>query len=266
VSGPSPSTLGPAQKAALVERYLQRMRSCVPWSPAVKWEPELNFLGHTYRVLELFPGIEPSDGDVETLGPGQHVDSPGGSFRYCVRLHRAGRPIQTWWESRVGTALFDQDIVIPALFEARAPEPSGRRFEDHPWMSLTPGEILTLRPGTRCARGHVVIAGLGLGHQLIECSKRLQVRRITLVERSAELVDFLLPRIRPLVKKPLQVVIGDAYEVVPTLSADVALVDIFPAYGNNQPGVDAMARRSSKIGKFWGWGAAPVSGAGLPEG
>ena len=50
---------------------------------------------------------------------------------------------------------------------------------------------------------------LGLGHQLIEVSKRLQVKRIVLVELDQELVDWILPVIRPHVKKPLEVVVGD---------------------------------------------------------
>jgi spermidine synthase len=121
-----------------------------------------------------------------------------------------------------------------------------------------PPEILTLREGTRLAKGRVVIAGLGLGHQLIEVSKRFQVKEIVLVEQSQELVDFYLPRVRSLVKKKLTVIVGDAYEVVPTLSADVALIDIFPGYGHNEAATRELARRSPKIKKMWGWGTAAV--------
>jgi hypothetical protein len=257
-------TLTDAQKAAIVADYRRRMKQCVPWSPATKWEPELNFVASSYTVFEAFPGIASSDAKVDELRPGQYVDSPGGEFRYCVRLHRAGRPLLTWWGSQVGTVIFDGDVIIPALFETRPENEGGEgRWNESPWMSLTPAEILTLRPGTRMAKGRVIVGGLGLGHQLIGVAKRLQVKHITLVELSRELVEWLLPQIRPHIKKPLDVVIGDAYEVIPTLSADVALVDIFPGYGNNQARVDELAARSPNVKKFWGWGTSEMSGRAL---
>ncbi len=79
-----------------------------------------------------------------------------------------------------------------------------------------------------------------------------------LVELSQELVDFYLPRIRPLIKKRLTVLVGDAFKIIPTLSADVALLDMFPAYGGNEPATRELARRSPKIKKVWGWGTATL--------
>lgn len=256
--------LSDAQKAAIVADYRRRMKRCVPWSAAAKWAPELNFVASTYTVHELFPGVAPSDAKVGELGPNQYVDSPGKEFRYCVRLHRAGRPLLTWWGSQVGTVIFDGDVPIPALFQARPQdERAGGRWNESPWMSLTPAEILTLRPGTRMAKGRVIVGGLGLGHQLIGVAKRLQVKQITLVELSRELVDWLMPQIQPHIKKPLDVIIGDAYEVIPKLRADVALVDIFPGYGNNQARVDELAARSPHVKRFWGWGTSEMSGRAL---
>ncbi len=253
--------LTPEQARALAEDHERRLRSCVDWSPAIKWAPKLDIKGATYRVLELFPGVVASDAPVDRLERGQYVDSPGGQFRYCVRLHRRGHPLLTWWGPEVGTVVFDSDVIIPALFEARAPDdPRPGRWNDTPWMSLTPAEIITLRPGTRLARGHVIVAGLGLGHQLIEVSKRLQVKKITLVEINQELVDWILPVVRKHVRKPLEVVVGDAYETIPRLSADVALIDIFPGYGDGFRRVAELARRSPRIKKFWGWGTSEMTG------
>jgi hypothetical protein len=45
---------------------------------------------------------------------------------------------------------------------------------------------------------------------------------------------------------------------VPTLAADVALIDIFPGYGHNEAATRELARRSPKIKKMWGWGTAAV--------
>jgi len=260
MSAMPPVRLTPAQARALGDDYRARMRRCVPWSPAIPWAPKLDFIGDTYDVLELFPGVVASDAPVHALEPGQYVDSPTRRFRYCVRLHRAGTPLLTWWGAEVGTVIFDSDVIIPALYQARDEDDGESPWNDAPWMSLTPAEIMTLRPGTRQARGKVIIAGLGLGHQLIEVSKRLQVKRIVVVEIDAELVDWILPVIRPHVRKPLEVVIGDAFEVIPTLTGDVALIDTFPGYGDGFRVVDGLARRSPGIKKFWGWGTSEMTG------
>lgn len=250
--------LTPAQKRQIFEEYQRRMRSCVPWDAAMKWTPELNLVGATYRPFNAFPELAPSDAPVDALGPAERADSPTGLFRYCIRLHRAGKRLLTWWGAQTGSVIFDSDVPIPAIFQRR----EGERgvWNESPWMSLTPAELLTLREGTRLAKGRVVIAGLGLGHQLIEVSRRLQVKEVILVELSQELVDFYLPRIRPHLKKSrrLTVIVGDAFEVLPTLQADVALVDVFPNYGGNEPAMQELRRRCPKIKKLWGWGTATM--------
>ncbi|MCA9649912.1 MAG: hypothetical protein H6712_34645 [Myxococcales bacterium] len=253
--------LSPAQQRALAERHRERLRRCVPWSPALRWKPELEIQGSTYQVLELWPGIAASDAPVDQLEPGQFVDSPSRRFRYCVRLHRAGHTLLTWWGNQVGTVLFDTDVIIPALYQARGPDDPGTGYwGETPWMSLTPAELLTLRPGTRLARGRTIVAGLGLGHQLIEVSRRIQVKRVILVELDQELVDWILPRIRPHLRKPLDVHVGDAYEILPTLRADVALIDIFPGYGDGFRRVAELADESPGIKRFWGWGTSEMTG------
>jgi len=248
--------LSAAQKQQIVEEYQRRMRSCVPWSPAMTWTPELNLIGTSFETLNVFPELAPSDAPVDQLNPAERADSPGQQFRYCIRLHRAGRRLMTWFGDRTGSVIFDSDVRIPAIYQCLPGQPGV--WNEAPWMSLTPAEILTLREGTRLAKGRVVIGGLGLGHQLIEVSKRLQVKEIVLVELSQELVDFYLPRVLPLVKKRLTVLVGDAFQIIPTLSADVALLDMFPAYGGNEPATRALASRSPKIKKMWGWGSATL--------
>ena len=248
--------LSAAQKQQIFEEYQRRMRSCVPWSPAMTWTPELNLIGESFETLNVFPELAASDAPVDELNPAERADSPGKQFRYCVRLHRAGRRLMTWFGDRTGSVIFDSDVRIPAIYQCLPGQPGV--WSEAPWMSLTPAEILTLREGTRLAKGRVVIGGLGLGHQLIEVSKRLAVKEIVLVELSQELVDFYLPRVRPLVKKRLTVLVGDAFQIIPTLSADVALLDMFPAYGGNEAATRALASRSPKIKKMWGWGSATL--------
>ncbi len=255
-----------AQRHALEARHRLRLSQCEPWSPTLAWKPELNIQGATYKVLELWPGLAASDGPVDELGPGQYVDSPSGRFRYCVRLHRAGQTLLTWWGPQVGTVLFDTDVIIPALYQARGPDdPGDGHWCETPWMSLTPAELITLRPGTRLARGRTIIAGLGLGHQLIDVSKRMRVKRVILVELDQELVDWIMPRIQPHLKSSLEVHVGDAYEIIPKLRADVALIDIFPGYGDGFSRVAELSRRSPKIKKFWGWGTSEMTGRAQPD-
>ena len=72
-----------------------------------------------------------------------------------------------------------------------------------------------------------------------------------------------MPVIKPFLRKPVNVVVGDAYDIIPQLRADIALVDIFPGYGNAQRKIDALADRSPRIKKFWGWGSSEMSGRKL---
>ncbi len=248
-----PVELTPAQRERLARRLDARLAACVPWRANMPWQPELNLRADSWDPPTPFPGVVPSDRPVHALERGMFVDSPAGTFRYCVRLHPRGRPLLTWWRGQAGTVIFDGDVAIPALFQRRS-EPDGPPWQPAPWMSLTPAELLSLRPGTRLARGHTVVAGLGLGHQLVEVARRVQVRRVTLVERSRELVEWLMPRLRPRLRRPVRVEVGDAFQVMPRLRADVALVDIYPEYGGNARATARLAQTSPGIRRVWGWG------------
>jgi hypothetical protein len=78
-------------------------------------------------------------------------------------------------------------------------------------------------------------------------------------------VDWILPVIKPHVRKPLEVVVGDAFEVIPRLGGDVALIDTFPGYGDGFKVVAELAKRSPGIKKFWGWGTSEMTGTAQRE-
>ena len=112
------------------------------------------------------------------------------------------------------------------------------------------------------------------------------MREVVLVERDAELVEWLLPRLKdprggwinPWLLKTsggsssssagspptgatgasggLTVKVGDAAAILPTLEADVALVDIFPDYGGEQAlaQLEALRAASPGIKQVIGWG------------
>jgi hypothetical protein len=248
--------LSEQQKAFLNARVKERLANCKPWTRNIRWEPEMNIIGSTYQTLNLFPEVKASGREVYDLREGEYIDSPNRMFRYALKIHRRGHPLPTWWGPKVGTAVWDSDVEIPVLFERRNDGGPGE-WNTYPWMSITPGEILTLRVGTKMAKGKVIIGGLGLAHQLIEVAKRRAVTEIVLVERSQELVEFLLPRaIKHCEGKKVSVAIGDAFEILPHLDGDVALLDIFPAYGENHAATVAIAKRCRKIKKVWGWGTS----------
>lgn len=242
----------------------ERLRHCVPWDPEMKWQKELNLQAKTFKPLSLFKVKTLHNNDINSATMSQVVQSPKKNFVYAEKRLKRGYGLQTISGNRKGTVFFDADVVIPALHDV-APFRSGWRTD--PWMSITPMEVMTLRPGTKRAKGRVIVAGLGLGHQLIEVSKRKQVKEIILVEQSQELVDWILPRVRPhLARELTDVVVGDAKKVLRKMTADVALIDIFPDYGDNTftewvdlPGTTRREERpipTPGIKSIWCWGRA----------
>jgi hypothetical protein len=163
-----------------------------------------------------------------------------------VKLEVFGRP-KSW-------VCFDENVEIPALFPVHQ-DRLGRarlKYMQNPWMSITPSEVFSLRTGLRYARGHCVIAGLGLGWQLVQASKRKQVKKITLVEINESLVKMIMPRIRYMLECDVQIEIGSAHLIIPKLHADSALIDIFPQFGNNE------FKKPPHIKKTWVWGGKVI--------
>jgi hypothetical protein len=65
------------------------------------------------------------------------------------------------------------------------------------WMSLSPVEIESLAPHVAHMRGHVVIAGLGMGLALYNALLRPAVRQITVLELDSEVIALLAAIMRP---------------------------------------------------------------------
>lgn len=235
----------------------KRIAACVPFDPQMKWEPHLNIKAETYPKYHLF-NVKPLRDISINLLDKKNVRcrefSPKKTWVYCETLVPAGYRLDTWNGRYVGDLIFDKPVVTPGLWEVARLE----RGDPHCWMSIAPTEIFSLRAGTRLAKGHTVIAGLGLGWQLIQVLRRKQVKKVTVVEKDQELVDWLLPRIlqgeENVGKNRLQVIVGDAYEELPKLTADVALVDIFDGYGGNKDDTDRIRDSSPNIRSVWGWG------------
>ena len=94
-------------------------------------------------------------------------------------------------------------------------------------------------------------------------SWRPGVTKLVLIERDAELVQWLMPRLRtilnPWLLPSLDIRIGDAFETLPLVrNADVALVDIFPNFGGAESRRQLAALRDGPFGanggEVVGWG------------
>jgi hypothetical protein len=228
------------------------------WSMRAKWAPRMVFEASSWEVpFDLFPGLPPRGPFRSQEEPGEDVaQSPSGRWIYARVTLPAAKELYAYSGSKRGTFCFDGDVVFPVVYEIQSP---GR---SQIWMSMTPMEFLSQRPGIRMAKGHTIVGGLGLGYMLQAVMEKRSVERVTLVERDEELVDWILPRLRQhLPDKELEVVVGDAYKEVPKMTADVALIDVFPSYGNNDFWMNDLRRDTPRanIPTMWGWGTAAIN-------
>ena len=237
-----------------VQRFIKKdARNAVPWDPKMKWREWMMLSADSYnRWLEhrnLAPELRPTENRLRKhLSPTEeYISIPGTDMHYLNAILPKHTRLYTACGNRIGWVAFDGDVVIPSLRR-------GDGSRDKTWMSLTPMEIMSLRPGVAKARAHTVIAGLGLGHQLIDVTRKKTVKRVTIVEREQALLDWVLPRIeRHLGDAVLYTICGDARKVLPRLKADVALIDIDDSYGNNE-----FYQDTPSIPARWVWGAAVI--------
>lgn len=244
----------------LLPSFMRGPRNCTdfhdvqPWDELkTKFDSRLVLSAASYQPFRPFT-VEPCQMDetLKVMPKSKCAISPNGGFRYTEVVLAKGTWLDCAQGNRRGNVCFDDDIVIPRINAKCNGEwddghPCRSGFRQRPWMSLTPMEILTQRGGLRRAKGHVVVAGLGLGWLLQRVSERKQVKQVTLVEISQELVDWLLPNLNTN-GTPINVVVGDARKLVPEMEADVALTDIDMDYGGN------TFPRCPKIGHVWTWG------------
>jgi hypothetical protein len=234
----------------------RRLPLCVPWDPQIKFAKELNIKAETFPFWRHFPDVVSTR---ETLpyrilveNPSNFRMSDDGTFFYCVKELPKGVAYETYYGNKRGTVMFDGPVLVPTLYRKKD---YTDRYGEMPWMSIMPMEMLSLRGGTRLAKGHTVVAGLGLGYQLVEVTRRERVTKVTLVEINQGLVNLIMPALQDwLGPAPVEVIVGDAQVIVPTITADVALIDIFASYGGNE------FVACPHIPRVWCWGSQHVNG------
>ena len=140
-----------AQEERRLREVARRLPLAVSWTDDLRWAPELTIRAKTFPMLSLFDVKPLRNNDINSATMSHVVQSPYKHFVYAEKLLPKGRLLETISGRRRGTVMFDRDIFIPCLHEV-ATLRSG--WNHNPWMSITPMEMLTLRPG-KIGRAHV---------------------------------------------------------------------------------------------------------------
>jgi hypothetical protein len=153
-------------------------------------------------------------------------------------LFRFGKPY--------GEVYFDGDVANPVLADRNL----------YPWMSPTPSEVMSQRPGIRAARGNVLVAGLGMGWLAGEIGRKKGVRSVTVVERDPDIAAFFGPGVAGPDGRPVTVRVDDFYAT--DLSGfDSVIVDIWQACGDAGWDDDFQKVKRHLVDRrvrVWGWG------------
>ena len=215
--------------------------------PLETWDEETTALkqnlfldANSYHQTPLF---DLPSAQVERLSDNFLV-SPSGSFAYQNRVLPKGIPLALYGVHH-GVVVFNGDVVIPTLIDMTMDSRSQSRFAASTaqvqraewgavWMSLTPGEMLTQRPGIRRAHGTVLIGGLGLGWMLGKVCQRDSVDRVIVVEQSQELLDWYGHDLCKRFPKVSDVICDDVFNQIGMHGASTMhLLDIWRGYADS---------------------------------
>jgi hypothetical protein len=250
--------------------YITRMadeikRDAVPWSPSLPYAKVLKLQSKTWQAW-----ADATVPEAAQLKP--HVGATGKFDKIEIGnwiLHRTRLPqihyvtelqwftVKSFWKVEslslyrsgrpYGHVYFDGDVVIPVLADAQL----------KPWMSPTPAEVLSQRPGVRKACGDVLVAGLGMGWMAKEVARKKGVRSVTVVERDQDVASFFGAGFKVADGRVKRTVIVDDFYAMNFQGFDSVIADIWP--GANDAGYDQrfqkIKRDLTAAGvKVWGWG------------
>lgn len=136
--------------------------------------------------------------------------------------------------------------------------------EDRIWMSLSPVEIESLAPHVARMRGHVVIAGLGMGLALYNALLRPAVRRVTVLERDSEVIALFAAMTDRSWPESARFTIehADAREWLSSEPVDYLYADIWDKIGASEAAADTRIicrNLRPKSAGYWGMEADFVS-------
>ncbi len=109
-------------------------------------------------------------------------------------------------------ATFDHRFKYPAIMEG-----------NETWMSVTPGEIITMKAGIEHAKGRVLTLGLGMGYFAFMASQKDEVSCVTIIEQSEEVIRLFNTHILPQFPHAdkITVIKADALDYMKGLEGDI---------------------------------------------
>ena len=203
----------------------------------------------TFPVHRLFPEQPP----VDAASDDTHYKSPCGTWGYRYIKVPARERMRLWQGKRRGDVWFTEDTALGILHEGGRPREI--------WMSVTPAEIFSCRPGVRAATGRVVLGGLGLGWMLEKIHAKKTVKEIIVVEKSKELLDWYGTALCAKYPKVTAVVCDDVFTYAEKSQVDDTrwVLDIWQSFGDaaDDWSVEKMRKRGMRV---WAWGESAYGG------
>ena len=129
---------------------------------------------------------------------------------------------------RIG--FFDSDFSYPAVME-----------DGHEWMAIKPNETATITFAVNAAHGRVATFGLGMGYYPYLAHLKPDVESITIIERSADVIELFKTHILPQFDHPekVRIVQADAFEYaakqMPAERFDYAFADTWRDVSDGLP-------------------------------
>lgn len=227
------------------------------WTEDIKWKPELEIDADSFNawVLKLFP-------QVKDMTPGEVTDTITtrvylGDKIFHVRIlpKMVMRPLgmfgpmvkdrarlQTCYGGKQGEVVFTDAVIIPMI-----------TGEDRKvWMSLTPMEVISQRPGIKKARGQVLIGGLGMGWFARRVLERKQVKQVVVADTNLYILDYFGKPLMEEFGDKLLLLHQDVYKV-DTFGYDSILLDIWSNHSDAQYD-KKLAELMAYHANVWAWG------------
>lgn len=197
-------------------------------------------------LLPRFKKAEPDVPIVDVTGTIRYVKQT--LFRGTGLVIAAAKDLY----SENGLAFFDTNIEVPTL-QIR----DGLEGPWKTWMSLTPWEMWTCRPGVQAATGHVVLAGLGMGWMLSEIVKKPTVKSVTVVEKNESLMTWYGDELCRNTEKVVKVIRGCIYEEAKRFDFKEYkfILDIWEGYGDAESD-RRLAEMRARNARVWAWGGS----------
>lgn len=223
---------------------------------STSWQSDLFLDAGHYKPEQLFAiGLTNAEGD------GPYLVSPAGAFAYRNRILPPERPLALFPR---GTVSWDGPVVIPMLIDMALRQGSGETMKGYSekyrakwgaiWMSMTPAEMISQRPGVRRAVGKVVIGGLGMGWFLRKVCENTQVEHVVVVERSQDLLEWYGLNLCCKQPKVADVICDDIYRHIGKHGDAVYLLDVWPTYEGVREDGRFWDEKRKHGDRLWGWG------------